>query len=306
MSRPSPRSSLRHPAADATDRFNRIVVGADGSPQSLAAARYGAEAAALRGARLTLLYGYGPPPLTPLATGAAVASASADGVARAEDCAEAVVDRVIRQLEGRSAILCDRVVEVGAPSFLLRREARRASLVVLGHHHLHLGRHTLGLGLASPVAAHSPCPVVIVPESWPEDARGPVVVLVDLETGAHSALRLGFREASLRHTPLVALHVDRRNHRERADGIPELAALLTGKADHPDVEVRVSIQTGPVTDVVLGASHGASLLIVERPHDQHRGAWSGSLAHQILQRSGCPLAVVPQDASDGFDPRTGS
>ena len=177
-------------------------------------------------------------------------------------------------------------------------------MVVLGHHHLQVGRHTLGLGLASPVAAHSPCPVVIVPESWPEAARGAVVVSVDLRTAAHSALRLGFREASLRHTALVVLHVDQRNQRERADELPELTEVVVGKAAHPDVEVRVSIQTGQVTDAVLRASQGASLLIVGRPHDQHRGAWSGSLAHQILQRCSCPLAVVPQDPSDGLDPRS--
>ena len=118
MSRLSTWSARQHSATEAIERPNLIVVGVDGSPQSLAAAR--SRTRALRRLRPSCS-APGPPPMTPIAVGAAVAGASRGqrrpgrgvGRGRGRQCRPAV---------GEAATAYDRVVEVATPAFLLQRD----------------------------------------------------------------------------------------------------------------------------------------------------------------------------------------
>ena len=95
-----------------------------------------------------------------------------------------------------------------SPIMLLRDVSAWASMLVLGRHHVGLLDTMLTGRVGAAVARHATCPVVIVPPGWSRanhDGR-PVVVALDGETSAQSALHVACEEAELRRTPLVAMH----------------------------------------------------------------------------------------------------
>ncbi len=62
------------------------------------------------------------------------------------------------------------------------------------------------------------------------------------------------------------------------------------------VSVHPIVLTGDPGDTLIGASRDASLLIIGRPAEQRRWSWTLSVARALLQRSQCPLIVVPDKA----------
>jgi nucleotide-binding universal stress UspA family protein len=157
--------------------------------------------------------------------------------------------------------------------------------------------------LAGPLAARASCPIVVVPPYHRQ--RGPhaedeVVVALDATSAAEAALQFGFEEAALRQARLVALHASppdltgadalRESEAERRT----LAEMLAGwKADFPEVSVQTVVLSGEPQDLIVQASRNAGLMIVGRPHGSLIGRWSRSVAHTVLKRTRCPIAVVP-------------
>ena len=137
-----------------------IVVGVDGSPESLAALRWAAQEARLRGAMLRAVHAWfmpmvftsGPPLLVLPEAGDELGE---EGDKVLSDALEAVAPDV----EG---LALERSVVEGSAAHCLLRAAEGADLLVLGSRG-HGGFHGLLLGSVSQQCAHhAPCPVVIV------------------------------------------------------------------------------------------------------------------------------------------------
>ena len=145
-----------------------IVVGVDGSEASRDALRFGAEEAALRGARLVAVHAWLFIPPQPLGTpGSCVPAGDLAGQLSAEnDSARLALDDAVADALGAelSVEIERRLVEGDAGESLVAQSAG-ADLVVVGSH----GRSGLRAALLGSVSRHvvdhATCPVVVVKAS---------------------------------------------------------------------------------------------------------------------------------------------
>ncbi|MCW2616140.1 MAG: Universal stress protein [Frankiales bacterium] len=273
-----------------------VVVGADGSASSLLALRWAAARARRLGLALEVVHAVALWPYDVRRTADHAADPHADGRdlvgAALEELGEAVAGLEVRA-----------VVEVSSPAALLLQRASSPQCVALGARgrggfpHLHLG------STAGQVAAHAPCPVVVV-----RDSRGSgVVVGVDGSPASQAAVAFAFDEAEALGEPLTAVHAwlpvyaglgdlpyydDVRPAGEDDEAL--LAESLAGlREQHPDVDVRRSVVSLHPVPALLEASDGARLLVVG-----HRGRGGlerlllGSVSRTLLHHAGCTVAVV--------------
>jgi nucleotide-binding universal stress UspA family protein len=193
----------------------------------------------------------------------------------------------------------------GKPSVELLLLAADADQVVVGSRG-HGGFATLLLGsTAAQVAAHAPCPVVVVRDGAAAD--GPVVVGVDGSDPGDAALAYGFSFAARHGLPLRAVHaypnyallpaypmppLDMDRLREGAEWVLG-RALDQWSAKHPEVPVEQVVVDGTVAHCLVEASKGASLLVAgSRGHGGFAGMLLGSVSQAVIRHAHCPVAVT--------------
>ncbi|WP_018549595.1 universal stress protein [Streptomyces sp. LaPpAH-108] len=279
-----------------------IVVGVDGSEQSLRAVDWGADEAALRGAPLRLVYAS----LWERYEGALIAQELHRPVdeVMARDVVGTAEERARRR---RPGVPVTTDVLPDEPEYGLVRESRTARAVVLGCR----GRSGLTealLGSVSlTVAGHAHCPVIVLRGGHDDPERagtGRIVLAVGEKPAGTAAVRFAAEEAALRGLPLEAVRAWRRpsgplpGHVPH-DGDPERAARDTVEEALRDLPAGVvpvrHVLEGPTRDALLDASQGAVLLVVgaRRRHGRF-GLQLGRVAHGVLHRADCAVAVVPE------------
>ena len=135
----------------------RIVVGTDGSDNSVAALQWAIEEARSHSAAVEVVYSWQfPPVIDPLGVSMLP---SADEM---NTSADRLLKEVMRKVDQKNAKVTARVVR-GAPASALLGAAKEADLLVIGRRG-HGGFMGLLLGsVAQQVVHHAPCPVVLVP-----------------------------------------------------------------------------------------------------------------------------------------------
>ncbi|MFD8419339.1 universal stress protein [Streptomyces sp. NPDC059668] len=290
-----------------------LVVGVDGSEPSLRAVDWAADEAALRGAPLRLVNAS----LWERYEG--VSAAGADRPSE-QVLAENVVDAAIRRVRDRrpGVRVSAEVLPDDAVSVLLHEGHRACALVIGSRGRNGLIEMLLG-SVSLAVAARADCPVVVLrgghesPVAAGEHRR----IVLGVGDGPHSSAtaRFALQEAQARGAALDAVRAWRWPGREPTDQPPVegeparlherqaveiLESALGGPAaEHPSVELRLRATEGPARGVLLAASAEADLLVVgaERLHGHaHVGLPVGRVAHAVLHRSDCPVAVVPDRA----------
>lgn len=284
-----------------------VVVGVDGSEQSISAARWASREAELRGQALTLVTAYSVPVFA--------ASAMEAGYGMADDAAlregaEQVLQSVIERLGEVSVPVTTHVV-VGDAAGVLVDCSEDAELLVVGSRGRggFLGR-LLG-SVASALPAHSQCPVVIVPNgdhSGRAQAGAAVVVGLDGSERGRLAGLAAAQEASLRQAPLhvvVALPpisgtaawlpatVDEQGI--VADLQTRLEAGMQWlRSEYPGLEVTGEIVDGTPVDVLVEQSRTARLTMVgTRGRGGFVGALLGSTSQGLIAHAQGPVMVVP-------------
>jgi nucleotide-binding universal stress UspA family protein len=270
-----------------------VAVGVDGSPEAVDAARYAVEAAHARHLDLLVVCAYQMPMSTDDLT--------AEPIRASRIAADKVVSDVVSQLTVPTTMKVSTLVQLTSPVTLLHRVAETAALVVIGSHHFNLTDQFLTGPVASPVAAHADCPVVVVPRAWSLTPVGirPVVVALDGQTAATAALDFAFAEAELRTCGVTALHAAPLRdptvmEQGRRAGIAEI--LAGHQEDHPDIAVRAQFIPGEPKDAIIDQSFSAAMMVVGRPHRRRLGSWTRSVAKAVLDQTHCPLVVVPRSA----------
>lgn len=133
----------------------RIVVGVDGSPESIRALSWGIDEARLRGLGVRILYAF--PALTSF-----FGKTAHEYYPQVENEATAMFDSTLAAAPAMDDLDVERSVEAGNPSEVLVKASRGASLLVVGSH----GRgvfHGMTLGSVSTHCVHQAhCPVVVV------------------------------------------------------------------------------------------------------------------------------------------------
>lgn len=277
-----------------------LVAGVDGSEPSLRAVDWAADEATLHGVPLLVLYGT----LWERYEGAALARELVRPSAKiaSEDILRAGARRARRR---HPDLLVTTETMSHEAEHALVCAGRNASMIVVGSR----GRSGVAdrlLGSVSrTVAAASDCPVVVLRGNHDNRAvagrHGRIIV--GLGDAPASVLRFAFTEARLRRVPLTVVRAWRCPAHETVDhplltGEParlyeeraakELAAALEDAP--PDIAVRRHTAEGPARSVLPAASAEADLMVIgRRTHGR-----LGRVAHSVLHRSACPVAVVPE------------
>ena len=178
-----------------------VIVGADGSRESLRAVKWAAREAALRGTSLRIV---AVPPLPPRMTSTPATPGTVSDVVE-QSTSEALAAAAQQAAAQEASLTIETHLVAGAPAEVLTDAAQDAALLVLGSRGAG-GFSSLILGSVSRyVATHAAAPVVVAREETMSADREIVVGVRD-PAQAEAALGFGFEEAALRHARLRAVH----------------------------------------------------------------------------------------------------
>ena len=287
-----------------------VVVGVDGSEESLRAVEWAAQEA--RRHSLPLRIVSAPAQVSRMhahdASRTAIASALRGIAARALDAAITRSEEVAPGLPVTTGLLS------GPPALVVAESGAAASMLVVGARGAG-GFAAMALGSVSRYAAtRAPCPVVVVREESMAVHREIAVGIRDPQDTTPT-LAFAFEEAALRGADLVAVHTwywfpatlrlpdtDRAGElqptepdRIAAEAESSLAATLEGwREKYPDVRVRHDVIHGHPARVLASYSARADLVVLGRHgHPEGVGPGIGSIQHAVLDHARGPVAVIP-------------
>ena len=290
-----------------------VVVGVDGSEESLRAAEWAAMEAQRRSAGLRVvsaaaavprMHAYHASPTAVVATLRAVSE-------RALDAALVRCEEVAPGLPVTCLLLTGPVAPAVAAS------GSDACLLVVGARGAG-GFAAMLLGSVSRyVASHAPCPVVVAREET-------MAVHREIAVGIHdpqditAALAFAFEEAAIRGADLVAVHawswapwtMYLPAEDETAEPIRDVPGQVSAEAErnlaaaleewrdkYPDVPVRHDIIRGHPSWVLSGYSARANLVVIGRhSYRDGTGPGIGTVQHAVLDHARGPVAVIPLDS----------
>ncbi len=270
-----------------------VVVGVDGSAESLSALDLAAEEAASR--------------VAPLAIAHVCDSPTAGRVDQPAAAQRLLAAAVSRALAEHPSLSVTAELLSGVPADALVERARRASLLVIAHSP-RCGARTLGgRSVVHQVVSRAAVPVVVhrplYPSAVAQQPR-PVLVGVACAPGDDAVVEFAFEEASSRGALLLAAHIwpgsayaeSRQVWRGFASARDEADQVLVDtlrvwSEKYPEVAVHRMVRHGLDVPVSLtAASRSAQLVVVgsRSPDEQLLCA-----AQVLVHRAGCSVAVVP-------------
>ncbi len=269
-------------------RSKTVVVGVDSTPDGLEAVTWAAREARLRGQRLRIVH-----------------ACTSHDPSRLDRAYEMLDDAVRRVRDISPSIEVQTDLEADDPVPLLEREARTASVLVLGPPGPGgvtrqmvdaVGHPTTGL-----VA-----PLVVVPgPATAVGASAPVAVLVEISAGGTMVTAAAMAAAARSDRCLRAIRVPPPGE-DFADSVATLD-LLTARASsaYPHVEVETEVQLGPPMSVLAEVSSEAALVVVSGLAFDGTSRSLRSVRRSLLGWARCPVMVLPVRLPHGTaDPRS--
>jgi nucleotide-binding universal stress UspA family protein len=281
-----------------------VVVGVDGSKESLLAAEWAAMEANRHGSPLRIVSA---PAKVALMHAYQVSPAASDVLrgasARALKTAFAQAEEVAPGLEITTDMLS------GPPALAVAGSGSGAAMLVVGARGAG-GFAAMVLGSVSRYAAtRATCPVIVVRQASMAVHQEVAVGIRDPQD-TREALTFAFEEAAARHADLVVVHAwywfpsGLRVPAEAGDALEALfhperisdevvsslsAALGCWREKYPDVPVRHEVIHGHPARMLANYSVRADLVVIGR----HCGSGIGSIQHALLDHARGPVAVVP-------------
>jgi len=305
-------------------RAARVVVGYDASTSAQAAVGWAAEEAAHRALPLTVVYAADYTGLVggPISMSPALPGVSVDEAKRvAQRGADLARTR-------RPGLAVDTATFAGSPSTVLIKESRAAATLVVGTRgHGDVAGVLLG-SVASRVAAHAQCPVVVVRgEDVVVAGPGrPVVVGVDGSPSAAAALEAAIGRATDTGATLRIVCAWRPNapgdwEREywlavdpgadpeetARDAAERVVADATAAVQRqaPELTVETSVRGGDAAAVVLAAAGDAGLVVVgARGRGSLASLLLGSVSHGVVHGARCPVMILRAPSSEQVEGET--
>ncbi len=288
--------------AQPTDHTPRVVVAVDGSSANAPAVQWAAEAAAVRGVPLELLYVVDEAMRTsPYVSTTEIKMMANLAVAPAMDAVA----------ETHPSVQVIPHKQYGHPARTLRHAAEGANMLVLGRRgHGRFSRILLG-SVSSAVANQATVPTVVVPKEW--DARShtgqPVVVGVDGTPASDAALELAVDLAGLAGVPLRVVNVWGQEPFFTAEttvahggmavwrtdaGELVRAAVEPWRSKFPDLEIVEVVHQGHIVGTLAEESESAQAIVVGGHKASRMHALVvGSTTAGMLTHAQCPVIVVP-------------
>lgn len=290
-----------------------ILVGVDGSEESLGAVNWAADRAQKSNSSLHILCAYSLPSFTAASLDGGYAVLDDQAI---KEGAQAVLDQAVEAAK-RDGLKITSSLEPGDPASVLVDMSRDVSMVVVG---------TRGGGgfadqllgtVSSALPAHSHCPTVVVPIHHEGSAFTPVkrlVVGVDGSEAAKRSLRVAIDEAILWDAELTAVSavpmasgagvlawlptaVDRDS--VLADVRAGLDVAVEKACEGRAVKVRKHALDGNAAALLSEFSTAVDLIVVgTRGRGGFAGLLLGSTSQAVLNHSTCPVMVVPTPKED--------
>ncbi|WP_427924194.1 universal stress protein [Streptomyces sp. cg40] len=290
-----------------------VVVGLDGSRESLAAADWAAREALRRGVPLRLVHAW--------QTGSAEPSDLPE-LEAPRHWARRILREAMDRVNERYPQVYLSAEQIARPaSDALVAAGAEGELLVLGSRAFSGFGGFLAGSVALATVARATRPVVLVradetpaSERMPgqdgkPSARAPyreVVVGVDLARMCEDVLVFAFESAVVRSAPLRAVHAwqqsispgpGAKNTSAQEDAERELARVLgPWRAKYPTVEVHEVVANDRPAHLIQGAAADAGLLVVGcRNRPAKVGTHTGPVAHAVMHHVRCPVAIVPHE-----------
>ena len=284
-----------------------VVVGVDGSEESLRAVEWAAMQAKRHGSPLRLVSAPAMPPRMRAEVDPVTVANALRGMA-----AQALAAALTRSEEVAPGLPVDTSLLSGPPAVALAAAGDGASTLVVGARGIG-GFAAMILGSVSRYAAmHAACPVIVVRQETSAVHREIAVGICDTENGT-AALAFAFEEAALRDADLVAVHASAWSPaalrvtgpggatRQLADpgeisaeAASHLTAMLAGWRDkYPAVRVREDVVRGHPARVLASYSARADLVVLGRHGGPVAGSAVGSVQHAVLNHAHGPVAIIP-------------
>lgn len=319
-------NEAQKPGAPRFSEGHGIVVGVDGSDQSMCALAWAVQEAERRHSPVHVVTAYTVPVFAASSMDAGYATVD-DSVVR--EGAQAVLDQAVERVAGRHKVEILPRVENGDAAGVLLELSEEAELMVVGSRGRggFVGR-LLG-SVSSALPAHSKCPTVVVPLSCasrldeagvvppkPKGQPSPradevekvVVVGVDGSEQARMASLVAAEQAQARGLPLrvvcslppftgslawMPTPVDRDAlHSEIMVQLDAGRAWL--QSHFPGIQISVELLDGPPVEILIEASRTAELVVLgTRGRGGFAGMLLGSTSQGVLHHAKGPVLVVP-------------
>lgn len=280
---------------------NRVVVGVDGTNDSLRAVRFAVAAAKAIDAELVLVHAA--PARLPVGPVRSTVMGEFDEFSHSIVHDAAVLAQAIQpDLTVRTRVIHGPVVRSVVAA------GAQAALIVLGSSHDHDMAHLWTGRILGGVAARATCPTVVVPPEWrPDEIRGRVLVGFKSPGESTDVLAAGFAEAARRRAELVIVHgwklpsvyddiISARVAEEAVRLQTEETiehAIASLRAAEPGVPVSVRVQHADRVRALVSASHEADVMILTTRLPRHGFPHLGGTARALLRWSACPVMAVP-------------
>lgn len=289
-----------------------IVVGVDGSPDSVRALRFAVAEAESSQSEVWLVHAIHEAvpfaPMWPMLTSERLTDAGhsllAETTRVAEDLSEGQV--TYRQM-----------TSLGPAVQVLASASEQARLVVLGHRTVGLVQRIFTGSTTLGVVARAHCPVVSIPHEWDHERRHDrLVAAIDGSTASSSVLARAFAAAQARSARLDVVHCWRLDpyytflvdewsvrqewNRQTRGAIADLVQEWSTR--FPDVEVTTRMEYAEIADTLVRFSEDADVMYMGRHGHNELGARvamtnPGSITRALLHHAHCPLEVIPIDPS---------
>jgi nucleotide-binding universal stress UspA family protein len=285
-----------------------VVVGVDGSEESLRAVEWAAMEAVRHGAPLRIVSA---PPMPPRMRVYDTAPPTVADALRGASC-RALAEAISRSGEVTSELPVDTELLTGRPALAVTDSGQGALMLVVGARGAG-GFAAMLLGSVSRYSAmHASCPVVVVREDTRAVSREVVVGIRDPHDTART-LAFAFEEAALRRATLVAVHSwywfrsvfgapDVGETTSQATDLARISAeanrhladvLGEWQGKDPAVPVRLDVVRGHPASVLASYSARADLVVIGRRGGPVTGPAVGAVQHGVLYHARGPVAVVP-------------
>ena len=162
--------------------------------------------------------------------------------------------------------------------------------------------------LALRLAAHSRCPVAVIPADWRRE-RGMVVAASSADDTDLAALDYAAAEAGRANSLLLVVHAwsiptpvsigefisdsayDALKH-DQSTALAGVAQRL--RAKFPNLTIKTHLAVAPAAHAVVEAAGEAELIVIgSRGRGAIRGLILGSVSHDVVLHAGCPVVVIP-------------
>jgi len=285
-----------------------VVVGVDGSDESMRAVEWAALEAKRHGTALRIVSAPAMPPrmhaldMTPQAVASELRAMSA----------RALGEAVARAEEVTTGLRIDTDLLAGAPAIAVTDSGAGALMLVVGARGAG-GFAAMLLGSVSRYSAmHARCPVAVVREGTSAVISEVAVGIRDTHDTA-APLAFAFEEAALRGATLVAIHslpsvpaspwTSKATGRAAAGAESASAQASRDLADalgawqdkYPDVPVRLDVVRGHPAKTLASYSARADLVVIGRRGGPVTGPAIGAIQHAVLHHAHGPVAVVPSE-----------